>query len=547
MGEWGPGSPSEPLSLRERGSEDEQGKEPEESEESLSEQSEADERRQRELREYEERFEGTGRSMLRHGEYAFLPVFGFNESNVAARKYAIKYGFEEDGSVINVRDDEPLEIGGKELTWWEDNSIMPKHPFMLVNPLGFASVDPDVHNFRKVFRVAKGEHFVFSDSGGYQLMSMTGEDGKTEARIVESRDEHSFTDYNVYPERLLEWQVANADAGATIDYPPYNLSGSGSFPDKAEWGPEWLDFYDMRRDKSAGMTERMSTRLREMRDEGNDQAEDYIFMPVIHGKPDPNIPHRLIEKWHRSMDAASEVDPNGWVLKPEPASNFGQIALHLGYANQHLQDADYIHVLMVGGLLQKTLLMYYAKKSDHFVTSDASSYAAGGKRRQFDLPKTATRRSVIISSRDDDEDNAAANPNRLDRYPCRCAVCSTVEQELGFEFVTDGSGSARSVSLNLHNLQQTLNVERTLDALLREDEVTLVETGGEPTGSEFWRYVKTLSSEKPVYDLYRAMDYVRLAVDEGLSVANDTYRIKWEKSDGKSIDRGTDSAGETNW
>lgn len=542
---WGPGGPSEPLSLGESESEEEPTEEPEEEEEEPEPESEPLE----EVGE-EERFMGSVYEAMGKGEYAFLPVFGFNESNIAARKYAVKNGFHDDDTVINIREDEPLTIGGRELTWWEEDSIMPKHPYMLVNPLGFASVDPDVHNFRDVFRVSKGDQFVFSDSGGYQLMSMTGEDGGTEAKIVLSRDEHSFTDYRIYPERLIEWQVENADAGATIDFPPYNISGSSNFPEAVEHTPEWKEFFQMRKGKSFDMTQRMATRLSELREEGNEQAEDYIFTPVIHGKPHPTDTQKYLREWHQDMlDASmsSGVKPRGWVLKPEPSRSFGQIAMHLGFASEHLQDADYVHVLMVGGLLQKTLLQYYAMKSDHFVTSDASSYASGGKRRQFDLPKTATRRSVIISSRDEDDDNAAQNPNHLDRYPCRCQVCSTVEKEQGFEFVTDGSGSARSVSLNLHNLQQILNVERTLGALLREDDVQIVETGGEPTGSEFWRYLSTMARDKSVEDLYRAMDYVRLACDEGLDVANETYRIKWELSDGKTIDRGVDSAGNADW
>lgn len=558
---WGPGAPSISLSeARERAAAAKQDDSPSEEQESPEEPSEADEvdEDQHELPDFEdfnatgddEVFEGTVYEAMRPGEYAFLPVFGFNESNIAARKYAIQNGFEDDDSVINIREDEPLMIGGKELTWWEDDSIMPKHPFMLVNPLGFASVDPDQHNFREVFRCSKGEQFVFSDSGGYQLMSMTGEDGKAEARIVDDPADHSFTDYDVYPERLVKWQVDNADSGATIDFPPYNISGSSSFPDSAEWGQEWREFYEMRKEKSADMTERMANVLSKLRDEGNEQAEDFIFAPVIHGKPHPSDTHDLVRQWHLAMKRSADmggVQPRGWVLKPEPAKSFGQIALMLGYAHEHLQDADFIHVLMVGGLLQKALLMYYAKNSDHFVTSDASSYASGGKRRQFDLPKTATRRSVIISSRDDEDDNAAANPNHLDRYPCRCTVCSTVENEIGFEFVTEGSGSARSVSLNLHNLQQILNVERTLDALLREEDAVIVETGGEPTGSEFWRYVKSMARQSQVEDLYRAMDYIRIVQEEGLDAANSTYTIKWEQSGGKTLDRGAKSAGDAGW
>lgn len=484
---------------------------------------------------------GSVQAVLRSGEYGFLPVFGFNESNIAAKKYHQKYGIEVNGKEV----DAPTEIGGRELSWWEDDSIMPKHPLVLVNPLGFSYIDPSVYDFRETFRFRKGEHFIFSDSGGYQLMS------REEAEIVDDISEHNFYNLRVYPPRLLEWQVANADAGATIDYPPYNISGSSNFPDAVEHSADWVQFYQERRDKSTDMTYQMARRLRELRDAEDDQAQDYIFAPVIHGKPNPNgWPHKYVHGWHQAMEQAAEmvdIEPRGWVLKPEPASNFGQIALMLGYAAEYLDDAQFIHVLMVGGLVQKTLLMYYAMNSDQFVTSDASSYAAGGKRRQFDLPKTATRRSVIISSRDEDADDAAVDPNYLERYPCRCQVCSTVEGDVGFEFISEGSGSARSVALNLHNLHQVTMVERTLDALLREEDATIVETGGEPTGCEFWRYIRSMANDKRIDDLYRAMDYVRIALEDGLDEANNTYRIRWKKSGGKTIDRGQNSGADANW
>jgi len=43
------------------------------------------------------------------------------------------------------------------------------------------------------------------------------------------------------------------------------------------------------------------------------------------------------------------------------------------------------------------------------------------------------------------------------------------------------------------------------------------------------------------------MDYVRLAREEGLDAANGTYRIKWEKTGGKSIDRGSGSGADAGW
>lgn len=495
--------------------------------------------------------EGTVDTAMRPGGYAFLPVFGFNEGHVAVRRFTQRYDmdmedwWEEDGTEGKMFDDddveeEPMYLDGKELSWWEDESIMPKHPFMLINPVGFTTADADRRDFRDLFRLQKGEQFVFSDSGGYQLMSMGDE-----AEIVDSVAEHEFQDLSVYPERLVEWQVTNADAGATIDFPPYNISGDANFPDAASYGEDWLEFWQMRKEKSRDMVNRMASYLDELRDHGYEGARDYIFSPVIHGKPNPGGKlHGLVEEWHKSMAAAAmnaglHHQPRGWVLKPEPSHSFGQIALHLGYAAEALQDADYIHVLMVGGLLQKTLLMYYASRTDQFVTSDASSYAAGGKRRQFDLPKTARRRSVIITNRTDEErEDSTLDASRLDRYPCRCPVCSTVERERGYEWVTTGTGSARNATLNLHNLHQALSIERTLDALIREEEFS-VETGGQPTGDEFWRFVSTITSDVKVQYLYDAMDYVRLCLEEGQEEAQREYSIDWQDGIGAP----TNSAG----
>lgn len=546
MSEWGPGTPDIDL----RSTSDESDSESDEEDDAVSGGDEtevsqnADESRDEEtgtqtiLHEFEQAGDDSNEWRSgsvwpfiesHRGEYGFLPVFGYNEAQVAAKKYLAKHDIE----VENGADEITTDIGGKELSWWEVDSIMPQHPMVLVNPLGIAYADESTYDFRETFRFRKQEHFVFSDSGGYQLMS------RDEAEVVGSRQENDFEDLKVYPERLLEWQVANSDAGATIDHPPYSISTSSPFPDSTTYDQDWLEGFHDRKEKSGEMTRRMARRLSELRGQDDHQAEDYIFCPVIHGKPYPHgDTHLLMQEWKEEMyDAAmlEGVDPRGWVVKPEPASSFGQIAMMLGYANEYLADADYLHVLMVGGLLQKGLLMYYAMHSDQFVTSDASSYAAGGKRRQFDLPKTARRRAVIISSRDDDEENSAMNPTRLDRYPCRCQVCSTVERDKGFDFIVDGSGSPQSVTLNMHNLHQAMSIERTFDALLREEDTTIVETRGSPTGSEFWRYVRSMGGEKRIDDLYCAMDYVRLAIEEGLDVAESKYVIHWERQDGRTI------------
>lgn len=505
---------------------------------------------QRPLTSDESKSDLSSASLLRKGEYSFLPVLGFNEAQATVRRYL------ENGSLEGVKksDDDVLKFSGKELTWWEDASIIPKHPFMLVNPLEISGIDPDLHSFRDVFRAKKGDVFVFSDSGGYQLVTLD------EAEIVGDEADHSFSDMRVHPETLTEWQVENADAGSTIDFPPYVSTGDTSFFDSVnsitdtmmteDGEMPWDEFFSIRADEAADMAYLQARRLKEMRDAGIPEAEDYIFAPVIQGRPHPDDPHKYVRRWHEAMVKTSlmmDVKPRGWTCSPKPANSPGQIALFLGYAAEELQDADFIHVLMVGGIVQKALIMYYAKHVDQMVTSDASSHTAGGKRRQMYLPETGTRRSVIISSRDESMENAEKEPNTLNRYPCRCPVCAVVDEDQGFDFIKNGSGNTQSATLNLHNLQQALSVERTIDALIREEDAIIVETGGEPTGCEFWRYMRGLTNEKRIKDLYRAMDYVRIALEDGLQAANNEYRIKWDSENRKTIDRGVDSAAGVEW
>lgn len=295
-------------------------------------------------------------------EYSFLPVLGFNEAQAAKEGY-------------QGADDSEATIGGKELTWWNDESLIPKHPYLLVNPVGFSTLDPEEEDFGEVLGYGD-DQFVFSDSGGYQLMSR-GYD----AEVVLNRQDHDFDKCKIYPERLLEWQVENSDAGASLDYAPYNISGKSSIPDSESYSEDWWTFLSEQMKWSAKMTGRMSSRLQELRDEGSEEAQDFQFYPVIQGKPfpEPDDPHRLVRQWHEAMRKASNVDPGGWVLKPEPSKDLGQIAFWLGYAADKLQTVGSIHVLMIGHPLGKALLMHFAMLTGQFVTSDASTYAQGGK------------------------------------------------------------------------------------------------------------------------------------------------------------------------
>lgn len=515
---------------------------------------------------------GSGYDVIEQGRYQFLPVFGFHESNVLGRRYIEREGLGEIDTLITPND-EPVSIAGEQLSWWESDSAIPQHPFLLVNPLDFGGADPDVHNFRDVYKYNKGEQFVLSDSGGYQVMS------RDDAEFVDSRDMHDSNRVKIHPESLLEWQVYNADAGATIDLPPYAISSGSKLPDSVTYSSEWREIFEDRLEQSQEYTRRMARRLKKIREEGNKQADDFLFCPVIHGKSRPDEPYEMFHQWGDAMLEASEEEgifPRGWVLKPEPAANFGQLAAFLGFAGEYLHPtADYIHCLMVGGNLSKCLMMYYAMLSGQFVTSDASSFAAGGKRKEFFLPNTGGRRSVIISGNDTDEvyfrDKIQASQEgfepdelqavedeeigyrykveverdgvaQMDSIPCRCSVCDSVEREYGSNCLYEMTGSFPSAAMNLHNLNQMLTTEKTIRALLHDAGEDVVENGGKPEGSDFWRFISSLSGEKRVRDLYKAMDFLRIAMQEDLDTAHSHYTIRWEKSHGRTVSYGSESA-----
>ena len=446
-------------------------------------------------------------------QYAFLPVLGFNEAQIAKKQH-------------QGEEDVKTSIGGYELSWWTDGSITPKHPYLLVNAVGFTTVNPDAQDFREVLGYGE-DHFVFADSGGYQLMSRDAD-----AQVVRQRDDHDFQDCKIYPERLLEWQVENADAGASLDFAPYNISGDSSTPDAESFSENWRSFFYDQQHWSAKMTARMSSRLQELREQGHEDADDFLFCPVIQGKPFPedDDPHRLIRQWHTAMLTSSKVDPDGWVLKPEPNNDPGQIAFWLGYATEELQEADYLHVLMVGSPLGKALLNYYAMLSGQFVTSDSSSYSNGGQYRAYRLIGTAGRQNITISNRD-------PVSAKMENLPCDCRVCSTLEEHEGAEFLTEGTGSDRNAVMNLHNLTVELVVGREIKNRLQDAGKDVVLGDGQQTSHEFWKYIRQVYDSETADDLARAMSYVRVAHDEGLDLANELYRIPWSSENGRTIVR----------
>lgn len=510
------------------------------------------------------------RSIIENGEYAYLPVFAFSAAQNLARRYVDRNGLEHVDSLCDLREDEPYEIDGEIVSWWNDVSLSPKHPYLLINPMDFKALDVEEHSLPQIFGYEKGEQFVYSDSGGYQLMSSNS------ARLV-SPDEHNPLEHQIHPESLMDWQIRNADAGASLDMPPYDVSGETPELDAVEYDEEWREHFHERKELSADLAGRMASRLAERRNEGMERADDYIYAPVIQGKFHPESDESLVWDWYESVREACEeqgVFPRGYTLSPKPAQNVGQLAGFLGFAVENMDDVEFLHALMVGGIKRKALLMYFAKKTDFFVTSDSSSHNIGaryhkmflpgiGRRRQYyvDGKHGKTSREIVFESErealnrgfDPAEISRIESRERqremggrwkteieedglVDQLPCRCRVCDAVERTYGMEFITEGDSSIHGALLNLHNLIRDFQIDRAVESLIRGEQEPIVRTDGDPSG-RFWNDMGAYLPESSIDDLYLAMDFVRVCVDEGLSEAFRRYSIEWTQTDGRSLTR----------
>lgn len=458
------------------------------------------------------------------GEYRYMPVFGFNINHVCTVPYrdadADDYEFDS------------IWVGDALLSWWEENAITPRHQYVLVNPIDAVKNTNHVSNdvpFREIFRFAKGEQLVISDSGGFQIVS------RDNAGRVDDRKDHVWTQERLHPLEVLDWQVENADAGTILDHPPYVTEGESSiFNAEDEDQDEWLDeLFEPFLEKTAENAEAACKYLEELREEGDRRAEDFKLLGVIQGhtydKPDAPC-WEMLRRWHEKVDKAGEYD--GWALSPTPCTSLGQIAMHLAFAHNNC-DEKWLHVLQVGSSVNIALIQFYAMLSDKFVTSDASSHNRGSKYRQFVLPP-GYGRSLQITDRED----------RFERHPCNCQVCKTVEETYGFEYIGDDADSKRNATINLHNLTMQLQSQRILDSLMRaEGEDVIAGLKATSTGdierfiSPFWKQLKDVTTKSKIRDLYAAMLYLFCSVKNGMK---DKHTIYIKRPEYRDVDEGED-------
>ncbi len=447
------------------------------------------------------------------GAANYLPVASTNDVSyipVASSKMArLQTRLEEDiGKTVN----------GKRLGWWYPDSLMGQHPFLLINPLTMSASIQREKTAREHMEAMPGEVFVMGDSGGYQIANANG------LEVTYDLNEHDGSNY-IHPQRIAEWQMANADVGTMLETPPYSYSKSeGKFTEHT-----WEDWYEQTfvpsLENSKKNTEIMSDRVDEIGHDG------YDFMAIMHGIPrqDGRGPiDQAHREWYEAIEPIREWD--SWALALGSADNPGLLTFGLGWFAENV-DVDVFHALGQGNAWARILCKLYAQETDTFVTHDGTGFKMGSLYSQVHLPSTYL--DVVRMSERDEE-----NPEELDhgtlapkRMPCGCTVCRQVDQSLGTESLfADRPATERSVVMDLHNLNHILRRFRFIDAYLEDygteiiDHVTVDEgTGKIETDSPFWELLSNWFSEARVLEIYYAMEFLIKSIEGDFDSAVEDY------------------------
>lgn len=447
---------------------------------------------------------------IQDGEYKHIPVYGYAMAHIHTRSY-------------DPKDDQDYEetINGKSFSWWEDRSLIPKHPYVLINPLILAHhtikyEQESGATTKEMLNLSKDDQFTFVDSGGFQVVS------QDDVQVVDSYEEHDFHDKNVYPPALVDWQVDNGDAGTILDIPPYGSYGDsgnkqlGEGNTETEWeNNEFREGLDTTKRNAEMMWER----LQELRTEGNERAQDYRFMGVLQGQPTAHRepPWRFFKTWYDELEPIADYD--GWALSPTPSKHLGQLAMLLAFADEFI-DTDYLHLLAVGSYQGRALLNFASVLQDRFITSDSSGYARGSMFRSLILPNTWNR-DIIVTEQEEGSESEVDSPT-LDRFPCRIEPFISIGEEYGIDYLTQDTDSCRSTAMALHNLNREFDATAMIDSFIHSygrnllDDFKVKNKRPKRKGNAFWKVMSELLSDKHLVELYYAMDFVRIANEDGI-------------------------------
>lgn len=411
-------------------------------------------------------------------------------------------------------DADPLQVGDRRLTWWEDSSVVPKHDFMLINPLTWAQSNVVPEDLtRGVLGVDPSEQFVFADSGGFQVKTFD------DTCVVDSEDLHSFERMYIMPEKLLEWQVKNATAGAVLDFPPYvvNANSGGT---EGVGGMSRREWYD--RVWSPNLKQSVENARRASVHRQRIGAEDFLLYNVLHGK----IPYGqqksadlYLRDWFNSVSSVGEFD--GWCVGVD-SGNIGKLAMFLGFISENV-DESHLHFLGTSAIPARILLEYWRlyHGEEYAITLDSTGFEVGSQYRSFFNPLVHGEDVMVSSRSSKNEDKVVMNSQMT---PCACGVCSHMEREVGRRWAWEGNTAREGVALNMHNLSLLFCRHRMAKSLVESHGFRLVDewNGGE-TANQAWKIFQRIFSQEVCRELVTTMRFIDRVEEVGFDDAIEDF------------------------
>lgn len=453
------------------------------------------------------------------------------------------------------RDGEGFDVAGKDVSWWKDNSLLPKHPYMLLNPTTLANRNYhyDQGIVRDFIGASKGDVWILADSGGFQLVN-------SGLKVADDVAKHDWDNY-IHPERVVEWQVANSDAGTVLDVPVYNKLESDDDDRAGDYGglltdeyQEWYDdVFSPRMDMTREHSKQAIGRLNEIDD------EDFTLVGVLHGMPCQDGRGDMFHSfrnWYESLEDLRDWD--AWSLSSPYEGRVGAVAALLGFASQNISDVDFVHVLGQGNVWARVIGKLYAQEMDTFVTMDGTGFKIGSMYSTMYLPSTYMK-SIRMTDREEENDESRYETLQAERMMCGCAVCRQVQQDIGGKELFSKPGTERSVLMDLHNLNHLIRrfylVDAFVEARGRElmdevevtwDDRTAIDAKVNPN-SEFWRLLTSWYNEAKVAEIYYAMDFLFKCIDGNMELAMEEYTLNTPFNDYIANRSSNDNRGPSIW
>ena len=432
------------------------------------------------------------------GEARYVPALSVTMSNFFAKDYS------------------DIELGEYRLTWWEDNSITPKYPYMLINPVAWAmgSVGVDFDVTEKLNVNPSEDQYVFVDSGGFQIKSFD------EAMMTRSKDMHDFSQLRVHPEKLLEWQVQNGTAGALLDIPPFTADKSSTTVEGVSQ-KSYEEWYEEAFVNGLEESKEIARMMQDHRDRIG--AHDYNMFGVVHGIPkaDPEMPHESWLEWYDGLKESGDYDGIAFGITN---MQMGKTALLLAFAGEYVEE-NHIHMLGTSSLLDRVLADFFLLFNPEMsVTMDSTGFTVGGKYRQM-LNPLMPGREFICSQRDTE-----LEPVQTDFYPCRCVVCSRVREVKGKpNWYLSGESTEISTAMNMHNLQQLVQNHQTIASFVQSHGKKLVDEydpdDGVQNGNQLWKILLQIFSKQNVDQIYEAFEFIKLSQEQSIAEACNKYEV----------------------